>query len=236
MRGVLQELNLRESMLLSSQENGDPPPPNKDRGGWKLFPMLGGDLQGTDLGGKLEDALLRARKLTPQGGVVFLGMDAPILILDDIVRGLCDAHAPILRSGGWTGGSDVTAEVKAVPSALLCPADDGGYGMLCVPPNADPLRTFRGMYWSHQLTAIAQVKALTDQNIMVKIGKMMNDIDEPSDVEALCKRLLVEEHHEDDEGGTNLSFHCGGSRNGFITSQHPSCQYTRKALQAAGLL
>ena len=36
--------------------------------------------------------------------------------------------------------------------------------MLSVPPSADASQTFRGVQWSHSLTAVSQIKALTDQN------------------------------------------------------------------------
>jgi glycosyltransferase A (GT-A) superfamily protein (DUF2064 family) len=227
MRGILKELNIHEE----TPSNDDRA--QKNSNGWRLLPMLEGDLTGTDLGGKLEDALLRARQYTPNGGVVFLGMDAPMLSLDDIVLGLCNA----CPSRDDKGNDDKPASAHVVdervaPFAMLCPADDGGYGMLCVPPNADHTKTFQGIYWSHPLTAISQVKALTDQNIVVKIGQVMNDIDEPLDVEALCTRLTT--GGKDD--GRNLSSHSGGLLKGRVTSHHPSCMHTRKALEASGLL
>jgi len=38
--------------------------------------------------------------------------------------------------------------------ALLCPADDGGYGMLCVPPMAPP-EIFENVLWSCPVTAVS---------------------------------------------------------------------------------
>lgn len=227
MRGILKELNLSESMPSNERLT--------NKCGWKLMPMQEGDLSATDLGGKLEDALLRGRQYAAgNGGVVFLGMDAPVLSLDDIVTGLCNASTSTEDKSRDQESSCSSPHIfKAVAaSAMLCPADDGGYGMLCVPPDADPSRTFRDLYWSHPLTAISQVKALTDQNIKVNIGKVMNDIDEPSDVKALCKRLA----EGDEDEGKNLNSHSGGHFNGQITCRHPSCHHTRKALKTAGFL
>jgi glycosyltransferase A (GT-A) superfamily protein (DUF2064 family) len=201
------------------------------------------DLQSSDLGAKLADALIRARQLQQQqqqqqqyqepahplhgtgdggGGdclsslnttaatcsssstttlfpyydpVVFLGMDAPELALDEI----CAALAPDSRT-----------------TAVLCPAQDGGYGMLSIPGNvlassssssslddddddaaaaaATHTAIFASMLWSHPLTAICQIKALTDAGVAsIRIGKLMHDVDEPSDVVALARRLLEKE-------------------------------------------
>jgi len=98
-------------------------------------------------------------------------------------------------------------------TALLCPADDGGYGMLSVPWMADSSQTFGcGIGWSQSLTAISQVKALTDQGIPVRIGTLMHDIDEPEDVQRLCERLKrqpnepndkEEDREEDDDAHPN---------------------------------
>jgi hypothetical protein len=49
---------------------------------------------------------------------------------------------------------------------------------------------FRGVLWSHPLTALSQIKALQlagwDE---VRVGQIMRDVDEPSDAESLCRRL-----------------------------------------------
>mmetsp|Transcript_5421 Transcript_5421/g.6248 ORF Transcript_5421/g.6248 Transcript_5421/m.6248 type:complete len:505 (+) Transcript_5421:77-1591(+) len=153
------------------------------------------DLKSHDLGAKLEDALIQVRMLSQQeqqrsqsrnnndNGVVFLGMDAPILPLNDIVEGLRKA------SSSLKADQDQQLNITA---ATLCPSYDGGYVMVCIPPNAIPSKTFlstQHMYWSHSLTAISQMKCLTDQNIKVCVGQIMYDIDEPSDVHQLCHYL-----------------------------------------------
>ena len=223
MQGIFQKLKLP---LKDTSQLEETTCAGKQGGGWSLLPMLQGDLIASDLGSKLEDALRQARQCMSTtsngggcgGGVVFLGMDAPELSLDDIVTGLLDATT--------------TTSISA--SAMLCPASDGGYGMLCVPPAADPSRTFQNMYWSHSLTAVSQMKALTDQNIMVKIGKIMHDIDEPADVEALRRRLQHKDTEEDERHGVrkNLRFHYASRESkSYISSRHPSCQFTRKAME-----
>jgi len=163
------------------------------------------DLKSNDLGAKLEDALVQVRMLPQQeqqqnqsrnnknysnnndNGVVFLGMDAPILPLNDIVEGL--------RKASSSSSSSLLVDQDQQPNitaATLCPSYDGGYVMVCIPPNAIPSKTFlstQHMYWSHSLTAISQMKCLTDQNIKVCVGQIMYDIDEPSDIHQLCQYL-----------------------------------------------
>merc|ERR1712071_326427 len=77
---------------------------------------------------------------------------------------------------------------------------------------------FRGVRWSHPLTAISQLKALTDccyemnhnkeksshakqdnnedhrvdNEIIIRIGKMMHDVDEPDDLWELAELLVKE--------------------------------------------
>lgn len=254
-----------KSPPLPSLDANDDNPPTLSQDHWYLLPMLndGGDISlrgSSDLSAKLEDALNLVRamqhqmhsitcsdgKITPSvvaSGTVFVGMDAPVLSLEDIVTGLEQAK-----------NFDTPSR-----EAMLCPAEDGGYGMLCVPPAADSQQTFARVLWSHPLTALSQIKALTDQNIMVTIGKVMQDIDDPEDVRRLCQ-LLKEEDDDDDynnngDGGMSLTTamdHCNlkyvssetdSTKNNktIITRQrvstnHPPYHYTRKALIQAGLL
>lgn len=177
--------------------------------GWLLLPMESKvDLVSSDLGDLLEHALDRARNLTKKS-VIFLGMDSPVIPLDDI-------HNAIMSPG----------------EAFLCPADDGGYGMLSVPRLADSAKTFREIPWSQSLTAIAQTKALTDQGISVKIGSLMHDIDEPEDVQRLCERI------RNDNGESTkrniLDRATVGSKT--ILSYHASLSHTKQALVSANLL
>jgi hypothetical protein len=91
---------------------------------------------------------------------------------------------------------------------LMCPADDGGYGMLSLPPAAMSHRVFQGVLWSHPLTAVSQLKALTDQHkdydesnssrppLSATLGQWMYDIDEPANVHALCQRLLQQQQQQ----------------------------------------
>jgi glycosyltransferase A (GT-A) superfamily protein (DUF2064 family) len=161
---------------------------------WILRPMLSAsssgvrDLQSSDLGTKLEHALSQAQELLSgssidkgeDAGVVFLGMDSPMLPLEEIVEGLLCIEA-------YHGGNNKHPNQSV---ARMCPAQDGGYGMLCVPASCAKKRIFRGVLWSHPLTAVSQCKALTDHGTLVTMGQWMQDIDEPDDVFSLARQLV----------------------------------------------
>lgn len=128
-----------------------------------------------------------------RGRVVFLGMDCPELPLQELVA-LTRVPVPNQHTGESSSSSTTTTT-----TALLCPAADGGYGLLAVPVNA-PDTIFDGVLWSHSLTAVSQLKALTDagmtKNNGVVLGPLMHDIDTPDDVDALRNRLLLRKQHQ----------------------------------------
>ena len=191
---------------------------------WVLVPMvddISSSLTSSDLGTKLSAGLIKARTFSGAGGVIFVGMDSPELPLDEIQHALYQAVAH--------------------NTAFLCPAQDGGYGMLCVPPSA-PLSIFQGVQWSHPLTAVSQLKALTDVNIPIILGRLMYDVDEPMDVHLLAKRLVVNRIGADsfhDEDNDNVS--CRSTGNLFQSSSgqapsKPDCMYTWNALVAQEII
>ena len=186
------------------------------------------DLTASDLGSKLEDALIRVRTILakelcnsyPEGEgvgshrgskaneilvppVVFLGMDAPEIPSHEIVHGLHIAqssyqqqqqqHIPQTNSKIMNGVQNTSTNTNSnikIGKAYINPANDGGYAMLCVPHHAPP-SIFQGVRWSSSLTAISQLKALTDNGVDTVIGSLMNDIDEPEDLMNLCVRLCM---------------------------------------------
>jgi len=177
---------------------------------WDLLPMQSStDLESSHLGELLTDALARARHLQQQHSspIVFLGSDAPELPLESIVGALSSSY-----------NND---------RAVLCPSPDGGYGLLSVPSTINENVVFRDIPWSTSLTAMAQLKVLTDHNVHVQIGRLMPDIDQPQDVAQLCQRLLTtpEQHFE------NCLY-----ASPFGTIQTSSCPYTKRALIALGQL
>jgi glycosyltransferase A (GT-A) superfamily protein (DUF2064 family) len=164
--------------------------PNEDVT-WYLLPMASStgtfqkSLLSSDLGFKLATALEQIRdwnlnfdnhfrdslinnqqKYTRP--IMFLGMDSPDLPCDEL------AEAMLIS--------------KEQSKAYLNPALDGGYSALTLPVNAPP-KIFEGIRWSCSLTAISQLKALSDYGIDTVLGSVMNDIDETCDVENLAKRL-----------------------------------------------
>jgi glycosyltransferase A (GT-A) superfamily protein (DUF2064 family) len=219
MQAILKELGLTELSLVDSSLSTTAS--TTPRNGWMLLPMLSRDLQTSNLGTQLHDALDRARNIeVPDGSVVILGMDAPELPLEDMVRGLQSTNN----------------------SAILCPAEDGGYGMLCVPPHADSSKTFRGVQWSHSLTEVSQLKALTDQNVVVKLGRLMYDIDEQDDVVKISQRLSQKRSSDDAATKSELqelvllrlASNCPTEKHDGVSSSHPECRYTKQALAELG--
>ena len=289
MESILGDLGLRTKH--GDRDDGSSPPREDSVDTWHLLPMLAApdpsnpkdDLRSHDLGSKLEDALVRVRRLLGDDdddddsaaivaggggggnddgrgrrrGIVFLGMDAPVLPLDDIVGGLLHAACG--------DGASPSLSAAAAAAATLCPARDGGYAMLCVPPTADPARTFRNLYWSHHWTGMSQTKALTDQGIRVRIGAVVTDIDEAGDVRDLCRHLGIDLPSSSSGGGSssgsdagttaaaktsaepkNLEFPCGWSppvsaehgdehravtKQQSVASSHPTCHFTRMVLE-----
>lgn len=107
------------------------------------------------------------------GHVIFLGMDCPEVPLEELVY--------------IVSNNDDSCELSH--QALLCPAADGGYGLLAIPRSAPIQKIFHGVLWSHPLTALSQLKALSDCRIPTIIGPLMHDMDTIQDVEALCERI-----------------------------------------------
>ncbi len=171
-----------------------------------LLPMLHRDLRGRDLGDQLSNALCEARRRITSGSIMFLGMDSPELPIEELEEAF-----------------------RHPSSATLCPSHDGGYGMLCVPVHA-PDDIFSNVLWSHPLTALSQLKALTDRQMTTRLGRIMHDVDEPDDVRTLLDRLLNNKTHEasDVEMPTLKSLQESSTKNReVITSASP---LTKQAL------
>jgi glycosyltransferase A (GT-A) superfamily protein (DUF2064 family) len=114
--------------------------------------------------------------------VILFGMDAP------------EIPMPELYTIITTPSSSSSSFPTTTTSAFLCPAYDGGYVMLSIPPMVrqemiDTIFQSVAPYWSHPLTAMAQIKALSDVGIATIIGPIVHDIDTPDDVLELIQRL-----------------------------------------------
>ena len=201
MISILQSLDI--SYLTSAVDS------EMDARGWHLLPMISPthskstdthqssvnnatDLTSSSLGDKLADALERTRtllankreKYNNNESVLFLGMDSPEIPIEEVIHGL--QISPSRQSSSQQHDELEVTNGKA----HLCPANDGGYGLLSVPIHA-PCSIFSGVRWSNHLTAVSQLKAITDAGVSVSLGKLMFDIDEPEDVHLLAKRLTA---------------------------------------------
>jgi glycosyltransferase A (GT-A) superfamily protein (DUF2064 family) len=203
---------------------------------WTLRPMKTdvNNLMNSHLGSQLTQALIETRsRHVDAASVVFLGMDAPDLPLDEIVAAL--STSSIDNDNCNTNNNNNYAH--------LCPAADGGYGMLSVPGHAPADAVFRGVRWSDPLTAVSQIKALTDiDGVNVRMGRWMHDIDEADDVLALCERLRKSDQVHTDASASNDNDDCLRVQSAAAaavtvgTPQTGSCRYTRQALMQLGKL
>mmetsp|Transcript_20865 Transcript_20865/g.41741 ORF Transcript_20865/g.41741 Transcript_20865/m.41741 type:complete len:414 (+) Transcript_20865:277-1518(+) len=174
---------------------------------WRLMPMSvsavnedeAHDLRSPDLTALLTSALLRIRSgqggassVSAEGdwtpvqaplplppGVAFIGMDTPDINPRDIRRALLCAE-----SG----------------RAYICPASDGGYGLLSLPSHA-PIECLSGVRWSTSLACVGQMKALSDVGVEVAVGRMLEDVDDVGDVWRLVRRLTGDEPEAMQGGG-----------------------------------
>jgi glycosyltransferase A (GT-A) superfamily protein (DUF2064 family) len=198
--------SILNSLNISCHSSGSIPNASQ----WHLMPMMSSsekksagnlkssgthsDLTSSSLGEKLIDALERVRALLANNNemyqhnqsVLFLGMDSPEIPIEEVVYGLHVSSGK--HTAHQTVESGCTRQFSNEGKAHLCPANDGGYGLLSVPIHA-PASIFSGVRWSNQLTALSQLKALTDAGVGISIGKLMYDIDEPEDVYLIADRL-----------------------------------------------
>ena len=228
--------------------------------GWHLLPMLSSpekksdqlspnqssDLTSSSLGDKLMDALERTRRLLAKRkekyqyneSVLFLGMDSPELPTEEIVYGLKISSAnPTHHQCENNDNLNGTKGTMPRRKAHMCPADDGGYGLLSFPSHA-PSSIFLGVRWSNSLTAVSQLKALTDAGIDVSIGRVMFDIDEPEDVHQLVKRLSRKTESDTvsqcdvlNSNASGISFSCSLSNDA-----NKPCPFTLEALINLGMI
>ena len=173
----------------------------------ELVPMLGGDLNGRDLGDQLTNALHEARGRT-SGSIMFLGMDSPNLPMEELEEAF-----------------------QHPTHATLCPSHDGGYGMLCVPHNSTEA-IFNNVLWSHPLTALSQLKALTDCQVPVRLGRIMYDVDEPEDVQKLLDDVLKDTDEEQPNRFKSLDVSSASNRR-VVNSDYPLTKQTLLAWKDA---
>jgi hypothetical protein len=173
-------------------------------------------------------------------------MDAPELPLDEIAAALSSTKIDSMNN------SNHNNHHHHQQHAHICPAADGGYGMLSVPAHAPAEAVFRNVIWSDPLTAVSQIKALTDcTGVSVRVGRIMHDVDEATDVKALCERLrlrpeggaVVSTSTDTDTSSAtplndnNLQLQSAAAAAVTVArAQTGTCRFTRKALVQLGHL
>ena len=220
MTGLLSDLNLSFMSNLKTNSGTDTQDNNVTTDKWYLLPMVNtqsqnndgkNDLSSSDLGYKLANSLIQVRNMLKNNetsnnnnnlvsisepSVVFLGMDAPEIPIHEIAYALditSTTHNIKMNCSNsiiehWN--KDNNNNLQTVKKAYINPANDGGYGMICVPFHAPP-SIFQGVRWSSPLTTVSQLKALSDNGVDTILGSLMNDIDEPEDVMHLAIRLCL---------------------------------------------
>jgi glycosyltransferase A (GT-A) superfamily protein (DUF2064 family) len=233
----------------------------------------------------LRMARTKYQDMSAPAPVVFMGMDCPHLPLDEIVTALSpSSSSSVAASASMSSPSLVSYPSPCAatdhPSAStrsgmdvvahICPAADGGWVMLSVPPEIPTDVPFANVKWSHSLTALSQIKALTDvvllneqakdgifvSGCVVRVGRVMSDIDEPEDVLGLVSRLnSFQQNTKGLNDATALStmenFYPSSSfdlltQPSKVASLHPIvssmgshtgfCRYSRKVLLEMGFL
>ena len=230
---------------------------------WYLCPMPdahNSNLQSSDLGSKLAGMLVQTRTMvqkefsgqddTPQQApaVAFLGMDAPELPVEEIAYALelASGQQQLEEESAIDHNNNNNNNNSNRGTAYINPSHDGGYGMLCLPPQASP-GVFEGVRWSDPLTAVSQIKALTDEGMAVTVGSLMRDIDTMEDLLGLAERLRLarSRSRKHDEGsGENKNGRGGTSLDDKLLRPPPgrgidrvgydndnTCQYSWEAIQ-----
>lgn len=188
-----------------------------------LLPMIVSEdlLVKPDLGDQLKYVLNQVKKTFTTGPVLFLGSDSPELPLEEITEALL--------LGGSENDYQSNNKKQAV-AATICPSQDGGYGMLCI-PNTCPEDIFDDMLWSHPLTALAQIKCLTDAGMDVRLGRIMHDIDEPDDVQELVRKIQLTTTTCSSQNDTNNYKILDRSSSPSKIRNNGKFEYTQKALK-----
>ena len=179
---------------------------------------IGTSVQSSNLSNVLANAVHTAyQRHSVPTTVVLMGMDAPEVPLAEL-------HAILTQ--------------PQTSSAVLCPAEDGGYVLLSLPPCSRSFidRIFQTVhpYWSHPLTALAQIKSLSDVGISTIMGPLVADIDTPEDVQALIQRLR---RNEEMSGDIASSLHqpsvlvsAEKTNQNDMPATNLRCPHTRQAL------
>ncbi|KAK9236454.1 nucleotide-diphospho-sugar transferase [Lipomyces kononenkoae] len=133
---------------------------------WEIQPQV----PAADLGRRLRAALEHVQGLTPNnewssGSVTFVGMDC---------FDLCSSRIQQSMS------------LVFPTQAHMLPARDGGYVLLTVPLGSNGT-VFDRIAWSCDRTASLQIIRLAEAGVSCLLGEMLDDVDNPEDLERLWK-------------------------------------------------
>jgi len=132
------------------------------------------DATSSDLSDVLGYAMEKVREECGPCTVAFLGSDAPELPLSAMQAAF---QATALED----------------ETAVIYPANDGGYTALVLPPAAQPSYCFANVHWSSHDTCISQLAALSRAGLRCVVGQTYDDVDELEDLVALDLRLQMDE-------------------------------------------
>eukprot|EP00940_MAST-03C_sp_MAST-3C-sp2_P001341 g1341.t1 len=165
------------------------------KGVWEMMEMPSGDLKSAGLTGILEHGLVTCRETYGEdAAVAFCGMDAPLLSANAIITSLS-----VAKKG----------------ESCVCPANDGGYALLSVPPRAPAKQIFKNVSWSTTTTCASQIKQLKSCDISVRIGETFIDVDEFDDLVVInnvlsalrrqreSRDVPLRDDADDDDGGSS---------------------------------
>lgn len=133
-------------------------------------PLPGVRQEGSDLGERLYRALSGAA--AEGGAVMALGSDHPTLPLTLVHRAFERVEA----------GADV----------VLGPAEDGGYYLIALRPEAVAPRLFEGIAWSTPQVLAATLDRCRELGLRVELLPAASDVDTPEDLRRLAARMAAE--------------------------------------------
>mmetsp|Transcript_12697 Transcript_12697/g.15761 ORF Transcript_12697/g.15761 Transcript_12697/m.15761 type:complete len:280 (+) Transcript_12697:229-1068(+) len=152
---------------------------------------------GAALGGSIIDISSRnsLQNNTNFGPVSFIGMDTPHLPTKVVAESFAIASTCSIEKNKVLNEvlGDPFTEGAVQETAYICPAYDGGYVLLSLPPAVangnNAYRAFENVAWSTSEACSTQVKALKDVGFKVKYGAVYTDIDDLEDLHVLKDKL-----------------------------------------------
>eukprot|EP01083_Nonionella_stella_P028239 77766_1 len=161
---------------------------------YALVAMKCSNLKTSDLGAKLSGCIqdIRCKPHAINGSICFIGSDCLELRIGTIDIATKYTHP------------------KDKNNAYIVPANDGGFVMVDLPPNASH-KVFDNILWSNERTCETTIAAIKRCGIeVIKSNDAMSDVDELTDWIRLCKHFGVTwneqtQHSKDKDGKVSCS-------------------------------